>query len=189
MWLLAQQFCNAYPSSGGPGGHHIPGELLDGGESGAVGGAALAQKPPCPPVPQHPPDADIDANMEEAKKHVASKWNPVKPAFDLKSVLWFRDQVKNKGPWDYKQKGASYQDFGNFNYGATGLALGLDERTLLREAGRGQQAAGTSRPEWGSPGNRLNPWGGTAPFGDDPADQQQIKKGFEYYKAKKNGCM
>lgn len=26
----------------------------------------------------------------------------------------------NKGPWDYKQQGKQYQEFGNFNYGATG---------------------------------------------------------------------
>lgn len=26
---------------------------------------------------------------------------------------WFYNQVKNKGPWHYKQQGAQYQDFGN----------------------------------------------------------------------------
>jgi hypothetical protein len=156
-------------------------------ELAALGVPGTQEK--CPPVPVHPPDADINANIDEAKKHsFASVWNPLKPLFDLKGAIWFRDQVKNKGPWDYKQRGSQYQDFGNFNYGAAGLAVGFDERTLLREAGRAQQAAGTSRPEWGDPGNRINPWGGTPPFGDDPVDRAQIKKGFEYYRAKMRGC-
>lgn len=73
--------------------------------------------------------------------------------------------------------------------GATGLAVGIDETTLLKEAGRAQQAAGTSKPEWGNPGHRLNPFGGSGSYGDDPDDQKQIKLGFEYYMAKKRGCV
>jgi RHS repeat-associated protein len=97
------------------------------------------------PIPTAPPGVDINANIEEAARQ--------------RDVRWFYNQVRNKGPWDYKQQGPEYQNFGNFNYGATGRALGLSEGLLLREAGRAQQAAGTSRP--GDPGSRLNPWGGT----------------------------
>jgi hypothetical protein len=99
----------------------------------------------------------------------------------VERLRWFYNQVRNKGPWDYKQRGPEYQNFGNFNYGATGRALGLSEGLLLREAGRAQQAAGTSRPEWGDPGSRLNPWGGTGSFGDDPVDQFWIRSGFDYF--------
>jgi RHS repeat-associated protein len=127
----------------------------------------------CGPVPVGPPGVDVDANIKEARKHV-SPW-------------WFRDQVKDKGPWDYKRKGkqGEYEAFGNFNYGATGAAMGIfSDRTLLREAGRNQIEKGNSKPEWGEPGSRLNPWGGTPPFGDDPEDQKWIKKGIEYLKCK-----
>ncbi|WP_233592622.1 polymorphic toxin type 44 domain-containing protein [Erwinia psidii] len=48
---------------------------------------------------------------------------------------WFYQQIRNKGPWDYKQQGASYQNFGNFNYGATGVVAGIPEEILLRGAG------------------------------------------------------
>ncbi|MEM7482379.1 MAG: polymorphic toxin type 44 domain-containing protein [Acidobacteriota bacterium] len=96
------------------------------------------------------------------------------------NVFWFRDQVRNKGPWDYKQQGRQYEDFGNFNYGATGRALGLPERLLLREAGRAQQAAGTSLQDWGEPGLRVNPFGGSGFFGDDPKDYHWIRLGYEY---------
>jgi hypothetical protein len=115
-----------------------------------------------------PPGVDINKNIEEARG---------------KDILWFRDQVRNKGPWDYKQQGPQYRNFGNYNYGATGRALGLSERFLLREAGRAQQAAGTSRPGWGDPGSRLNPFGGTGSYGDDPVDQHWIGQGFGYYDA------
>lgn len=115
----------------------------------------------------YPPGVDINKNIEEAKRHLDPRW--------------FYDQVKNKGPWDYKQQGRQYQDFGNFNYGATGKAFGFSENTLLREAGRAQQKAGTSKPEWGNPGSRWNPFGGSGTYGDDPADAVLIQQGVQYY--------
>lgn len=96
----------------------------------------------------------------------------------------FRDQVRNKGPWDYKQIDPLYQDFGNFNYGGAGYAFGFSENLLLREAGRANLAANPKRAKMGlgDPGSRWNPFGGTPPYGDDPLDQEQIKKGVEYCK-------
>jgi hypothetical protein len=91
--------------------------------------------------------------------------------------LWFYDQVRNKGPWDYKQLGPQYQDFGNFNFGATGSAFGFPSDVLARGAGAAQQRAGTSTSAWGD-------WYGRFPYGDDPADQAQIQKGIDYFKCK-----
>ena len=119
----------------------------------------------CPKVPPAPPGANINDNIENASKQ-----------FQQNETLWFYNQVKNKGPWDYKQQGSQYQDFGNFNYGATGAA-GFSSGVLLRMAGRAQRQAGTSNPAWGSP------WG-SAPYGDDPADQQIIKQGIDYNNCK-----
>ncbi|CAN7563105.1 hypothetical protein LJR232_003868 [Aquipseudomonas alcaligenes] len=64
--------------------------------------------------------------------------------------------------------------------------MGFPEATLLSEAGRAQQAAGTSRPEWGNPGSRINPWNGTGSNGDDPDDQTQIRNGVKYCECWKN---
>lgn len=89
-------------------------------------------------------------------------------------MQWFYDMVKNMAPWDYKQQGSQYADFGNFNYGLTGAAAGIPSDVLLRAAGYAQQRAGTSRPEWGDPT-------GSPPYGDDPRDQCFIKKGIDYY--------
>ena len=133
----------------------------------AVGGS-IGDNDPCDDCgPHRPPDFDIDSNIQAA-------------CDNFRNMLWFRDQVRNRGPWDYKQRGRQYQNLGNFNYGATGSALGIPENIILREAGRAQGAAGTSLPEWGDPGWRINPWGGVPPYGDDPIDQYWIQRGIEY---------
>jgi hypothetical protein len=118
----------------------------------------------CPAVPPRPPDADLHRNMETASKS--------------RNPLWFYGQVRNSGPWDFKQSGPEYEAFGNFHYGATGGAMGWRRWELLRFAGWAQRRAGTSREEWG------HPLGG-APYGDDPADQALIRDGYLYHKM---GC-
>jgi RHS repeat-associated protein len=122
---------------------------------------------PCGLVPPHPPSANIDDNMAEAQKH----WDP----------FWFRNQVKDKGPWDYKRSNPKYDDFGNFNYGATGIAFGFSGTRLQREAGRAQDPSAKGQ---GDPGWLLNPWGGTFPYGDDLPGQFQVIDGIEYAKCK-----
>lgn len=91
------------------------------------------------------------------------------------TYYWFYQKVRNRGDWDYKQKDLSLADFGNFNYGATGLATGIPERILLMGAGFAQGKAATSEPGWGQ-------WHGSPPYGDDPNDQFWIKQGIEYAK-------
>lgn len=93
----------------------------------------------------------------------------------------FYNKVKNKGDWDYKQLGREYEEFGNFNYGATGRSVGFQPLMLLQEAGIAQTKAGTSRPEWGRPGLRLYGETGTGSFGDDPVDQYWIQQGIRYH--------
>lgn len=43
-----------------------------------------------------PKGADVNANIAEAKRHYGD-------------LNWFYNQVKNHGPWDYKQQGAQYE--------------------------------------------------------------------------------
>lgn len=127
-------------------------------------------------APLVPPGVDVDNNIKEAAA----------ANFGLKSSSWFYDKVRSWGPWDYKRLGDQYQDFGNFNYGATGAAFGFSEDTLLRMAGWAQVQAGTSQSGWGVAANRFQAYfgfGGAAPFGDDPRDQEMIKRGIQYYRA------
>lgn len=58
--------------------------------------------------------------------------------------LWFYGMMRNGEPWDYKQLGRQYQDFGNFNYGTTAEALGVPAGITDRAAGTAQIKAGTS---------------------------------------------
>ena len=113
----------------------------------------------CGKVPPAPPGVNIDANMKQANKN----WNP----------KWFYDQVRGKGPWDYKQRGSIYEDFGNFNFGATGSAFGFPSSVLKRGAGWANQIADPTRKGLGSPY-------GSYPYGDDPQDQNQISNGIDY---------
>jgi len=83
-------------------------------------------------------------NMKEAQKN---------------SVVWWINQVKPKGNWDYKvfygwRHGGA--DVGNFNYGATGRAVGFSKQILMRILGG-------------------------YPYGDAKDDMDQIIWGVAYY--------
>ncbi len=119
-----------------------------------------------------PPNSSVEKNMEQANQYANSHTK-------AESYLWFYWMVKNNkskensNSWDYKQQGSSYAPFGNFNYGATGAAMGIPNDILLRLAGMAQWMAGTSKDEWGNP-----IW--SEPYGDDPADQAAILDGISY---------
>lgn len=118
------------------------------------------------PIPTHPADADVDANMNEA----SGMWpNP----------FAFKDAVENRGRWDYKQRARAYENFGNFNYGATGNAWGFPEEFLKREAGKAQIDRKTSKREWIKYDGRYNSQM-LPPYGDDPIDQMWIQRGIDY---------
>lgn len=71
-------------------------------------------------------------------------------------------------------KKAEYEDFGNFNYGATGTAIGFSLAQLLSEGGKLQAVPEgmTEKPkEWGYPAGRFF-GSGKYPYGDEPAMQK-----------------
>jgi hypothetical protein len=111
---------------------------------------------------------EIQANMREARRHGTTR-NMATPS----TYYWFYQKVRNNGPWDYKKKNRDWEAYGNFNYGAAGIAAGIPAKTLLMGAGWAQTRAGTSRPEWGK-------WTQNPPYGDDPTDQRYIQEGIEY---------
>lgn len=123
--------------------------------------------------PIAPPNVSVDKNLEIANQK--DQFFPTSGSAHI--YTWFYTQVRNKGEWDYKQHGSEYQNFGNFNYGATGTAAGIPEGILLRAAGAAQTAAGTSSGEFGK-------WWSETPYGDDPIDQVWIKAGIDYAKSK-----
>ncbi|MDP3599334.1 MAG: polymorphic toxin type 44 domain-containing protein [Nitrospirota bacterium] len=116
----------------------------------------------CPNVPPGPSGASCPANIGQAQQ----SYNP----------FWFYKQVDDIGPWDYKRQGIQYENFGNFNYGASGSAFGFPDQILYRMAGWAHQRKGSM------PG--LGVWYGSYPYGDDPKDQQWIQRGIQYYRCK-----
>lgn len=118
----------------------------------------------CPAVPPAPPGVSLAENMNLAARSV----NP----------FWFYNQVRNHGPWDYKQRGRGYEDFGNFNYGATATAFGFPSQVTKRMAGYAQIRAKNSQPRFGKPWTQ-------APYGYDPHDQAMIEAGIKY---RRIGC-
>lgn len=110
---------------------------------------------------------DLEKNIREAEAH----------KYD---VFWFKEQVNSKKPWDYKNvdelKGTErIEDFGNFNYGVTGAALGIPDWMLHAAAGDKQIEDHPNDPK-----QTTNRW--TYPYGDDPRDAAMIRRGIEYYK-------
>ena len=110
-----------------------------------------------------PPCVDVAQNIAEARNMSYGQWY---------------DAVRNGGKWDYKQQGAQYQEFGNYNYGVTAKAVGIPGNIPNRGAGWAQGQAGTSLPQWG------NWWdwpSSSTSFGDDPEDQHWINEGIKDY--------
>jgi len=163
---------------------------------------------PCPPVPTHPAGVDVNANIQRAQSWAATVTNAATAdeagTRVLAVVAWWISMVNVDQPWDYKTQGKQYEDFGNFNYGAAGLAAGFSETTLLNAAGVVQvvgnfvqnlQTMGKhsfphpifalfARYKWSSAGVPFL----IEPYGDNPNDPASIKAGFDYYKAFTKGC-
>ena len=121
---------------------------------------------PCPTPPLAPPGVNVNDNI-----YIAKDYSWLNPG----ATLAFYHLVQNNGPWDYKRQGQgnTYEDFGNFNFGATAAAMGMPQYIAQNGAGiyqqlRGAAAAGQGKPffEW--------------PYGDDPADAKMIQSGYDY---------
>jgi RHS repeat-associated protein len=117
----------------------------------------------CDNIPPHPPDASVDANMQ------ATRQNGL--------LWWYNTATPNRGPWDYKWYNGTahpnYDNFGNFNFGATGCAAGIPLNALLRGAGLAKSRDLKNDP-YG------NFW--QYPYGNQPDKQGWIIKGFQFCK-------
>lgn len=128
----------------------------------------------CAGEPLGPPGESVIHNMWVASSRVGLALTPG-------DLWWFKEMVKTGGPWDYKKDGNSqYENFGNFNYGATGRAMGIPVEILLRAAGYVQMKGINYKAEFGH-------FMQGAPYGDDPKDQDWIMAGMAYARKKGYG--
>ncbi|MGB7265888.1 MAG: RHS repeat-associated core domain-containing protein, partial [Terracidiphilus sp.] len=153
-----------------------------GGSLGAVGTEAFnppqtpaapttpqTPKKNCPPVPAHPKSADVDANIRSTEAANAADQTPGKAT----AKAWWVNQVWTNHAWDYKTQSQAYDDFGNFNYGATGAVFNYSLSTL-------EQGAAAAR-FMKSPLTQLKKYG----LGNDPHKNDMIRQGMQY---KQNDC-
>jgi RHS repeat-associated protein len=116
----------------------------------------------CCDVPAHPPDVNVEYNMSQAQTN-GYRW-------------WFNTVGQWGGPWDYKnwggQKHPEWDDFGNFNAGATACALHFPLWITLRGAGWAKQRRMPNDPD----GN----WWGTWPYGNDAHKQSEVMAGWNW---------
>lgn len=166
-WEYVGTYCD--DGSGGGGG------WVPGGGGGGPGGAPppLPQPQPCPPVPQAPEGASVANNIQETQ---------MRRGLTQDAGVWWVNQVRPGGAWDYKLQTPDhklYDAFGNFNFGATGAALGFSPQVLLRAAGAASQLSeqGPLSALW----RQLT----GQPYGEAPHDVDQIRAGIEYYQ---RGC-
>lgn len=148
--------------------------------------AIAAQESPV--VSEVPERLDLGENIRKANRHFTGHilhWS-------YENISWFENQVRAGGPWDFKFAGPGrmnhpeFESFGNWHYGFVGSAAGFSLLDLQREAGAIQKAESVSRGDWGHAGYGLPLLriAGSNSFGDDPRDQEQIKEGYEAYKAR-----
>jgi len=124
------------------------------------------------PIPVAPPGVSVDKNILRAEQLDIPWWKPVKLAkYELMLELF-----PTGHEMDYKKMGGKYRDFGNFNYGAFGSALGLSPYELHSGAGYQQFRDNNWETGYGIPG--LVP-----PYGDNDTDYKQIDAGIRYYRA------
>jgi len=154
-------------------------------------------------MPLRPPAVSIYQNIQKTKEQMSAAGWPfdvLEGAVDwaLERGLglgtdsyagwnWFYQQVRNGGPWDYKQlhinrkpkEESKYAPFGNFHYGIVAAAAHIPENIGLRGGGFAQRHAGTRNPKHG----HYLDFSQNSSYGDDPADQAKIKEGYAYYRS------
>jgi hypothetical protein len=128
------------------------------------------------PVPLTPPGVSMDKNIERAEKLMGglTVTNPQIVAMGEMMRLF-----PTGHEMDYKKGGHhEYRDFGNFNYGAFGTAMGLPP--YLLHSGAGVQQMLDKKWEWNYGVPFL-----VSPYGDNRQDYDKIDEGIRYYHARR----
>jgi len=162
-----------------------------GGGSGGRGQSKSAAKTTTRACPAQPASARPDASVAD---NVLKMLN-LRQQYGIPFAAGYWLFEVGKGAWKYKDNPAN-QNLGNFNYGATGVAAGVNGTIVKWGAGlvqtyRGDAGnnPGSADPSilWGV-GGPLVPFTvipPVSPYGDEPFDQQEIEQGIRFAT---NGC-
>src|SRR5579859_2660694 len=134
--------------------------------------------------PPAPPGVNVAANIVQTQiMNSMPKVGPqdpgiLQPAFA--AGWWFYMICCSSSPWNYKAQKQKYDDFGNYNFGATGAALGLPDNLLLWGAGVKKYLQLLPHGGTGDP-NDSNPLG-RYPWGNQKHKSDCIRAGIQKYK-------
>jgi hypothetical protein len=155
---------------GGRGGGHAANNCATPGSNGCYG-----PPKPCANVPTSPPGASSTFNASLVSLETQGMWPATKLDF-------FYQTFRTGGTFDYKTSGDQYVDYGNWNFG---YVCGANYPALCC-----QSAAGGNRM-FRAAMQGTNPFGSgfpflKSPYGDQAADNQQIRNGIQ---AQASGCV
>jgi hypothetical protein len=125
--------------------------------------------------PEAPPGVSINDNIRRGEGAIPH------PGLATRAEAYgmMLDLFPSGHEMDYKKDDKKYRDFGNFNYGAFGSALGLTPYELHTGAGVQQLRDGTWSWKYGLPGV-------SGTMGDNSTDYGMIDEGIQYYRTHKD---
>jgi RHS repeat-associated protein len=149
---------------------------------------------PCPPLPTLPTGmraSQIQENVNAAHAFFNTAMR-ADPETALNSLLgFFAGKFLPNGDWDYKKNYAAGTEdqrnariFGNFDFGAVLESFGFSYTFTQNAAGLAQVAICVTGGSCGTGFPLLS-----FPYGDQKIDAADIKKGYDYQKAKDGGCV
>jgi hypothetical protein len=101
--------------------------------------------------------------------------------FNITDALSFiKEKTEDKGDWDDKQKGGQFQAWGNVAWGVYASEMGFSYDQSIWYNGLAKNLNGKTNADWGSPLDILNPFAGETTYGQNPADAELIKRGYQY---------
>jgi RHS repeat-associated protein len=175
-----------------------------------------SQRTSLPPIPdcyrpRAPEGESVDRNIELlrsvletylqiAEKAPASEQPEAFLAAMTITIAWWIDKIRPGGDWDYKRWGDEYQEFGNFNFGATaaellipyyiaqsgagGVNIGSNVITMAEMIFRKFGGEKVELPQWWIDGVPLLKW----PYGDHEQDARHIQAGYAFNELRKRGA-
>ena len=162
---------------GSPANLIDPFGLSSGGGYGGGGGSGMAGRScGCGGNPFTAPPAPLGTSVDFNIMLTQYAMNDIGGDYTGTQLAWFYNMVNTSGPWDYKQQGDQYTDFGNFNYGATCGAIGWPLYFCQGAAGLAHDYRAFNL---GLPLGNGIPYL-IPPYGDQAADQDQIANGYYY---------
>lgn len=127
-------------------------------------------------VPFDFPDGQSATDFDDAIASYASR-----AFFDPTNPTYLEEATRKGGELDPTPRGAEDDGLRAFKYAVACRAVGLPEGVVVRRAGALNRKANGASAGKGDPGNGV--FGGEAPYGNDDAQLDAMKKGFDFYDA------